>query len=180
MALHVRPARPADLAAAEVVMRRVVERDLGGFNAEWHTDLDDLAAAYLTPPRHGLFVAHLGRTLVGTAAVKPCRLRTPPNPEWLAARYSRPEVCQLVRVWIDAPARRHGAARALVREAARWATGEAGYETVYLHTDASAPGAEPFWRSMPTIEVHDSRPDPFSCVHFELDVEKLDAEHRDG
>lgn len=159
-------------------MRQVLERDLGGFQAQWHTDLDDLATAYLTQPGHALFVAHLDKRLVGTAAVKPCRLRTPPNPKWLVVRYNRPEVCQLVRVWIDAPARRRGVARGLVRQAARWATAEAGYETVYLHTDASAPGAEPFWRSMPTIEVYDSRPDPFHCVHFELDVEKLMAEHR--
>lgn len=180
MSLQVRLARRSDLDRAQAVMRRVLASDLGGFQPQWHTDLDDLAAAYLAPPRNALFVAEIDETLVGTAAVKPCLLRTPPNPGWLALRYNRPSVCQLVRVWIDASARRQGAARELVRQAARWATDDAGYETVYLHTDASAPGAEPFWRSMPTIEVHDSRPDPFHCVHFELDAEKLDAELRDG
>jgi GNAT superfamily N-acetyltransferase len=180
MYLQVRQARQSDLVRAEAVMRQVLERDLGGFNAQWHTDLDDLAAAYLDQPRHALFVAYLDETLVGTTAVKPCRLRTPPNPVWLAARYNQPTVCQLVRVWIDAAARRRGAARELVRQAVRWATDEAGYETVYLHTDTSAPGAEPFWRSMPTVEIYDSRPDPFHCVHFELDVEKFNPEHDDG
>lgn len=172
MSLQVRLARQSDLGRAAAV--------LGGFQAQWYADLGDLAAAYLAQPRHALFVAELDETLVGTAAVKPCLLRTPPNPEWLALRYNRPSVCQLVRVWIDTAARRRGAARELVSQAAHWATEEAGYDTVYLHTDASAPGAEPFWRSMPTIEIYDSRPDPFPCVHFELDVEKLDAGPRDG
>jgi hypothetical protein len=60
-----------------------------------------------------------------------------------------------------------------VVEATRWATEVAGYRAVYLHTDASVPGAESFWRSMPTVEVYDARPDPYSTVHFELDVAKV-------
>jgi hypothetical protein len=44
---------------------------------------------------------------------------------------------------------------------------------VYLHTDASVPGAEAFWRSLPTREVHDCRPDPFHTVHFEIDADAL-------
>jgi GNAT superfamily N-acetyltransferase len=178
MSLQVRQACQDDLEEAEAMMRRLVERDLGGLNAQWHTDLDDLAASYLAQPRHALFVARLDQALVGTAAVRPCLLRTPPNPRWLATRCNRPDVCQLVRVWIDAPARRRGVARELVGQAARWATEAAGYETVYLHTDTSVPGAEPFWRSMPTVEIYDSRPDPFHTVHFELDVEKLNVERR--
>jgi GNAT superfamily N-acetyltransferase len=173
MLVHVRRAERADLVKAEAVMRRVLESDLGGYQSQWHADLDDLAAAYFSDPRHALFVAYIGGALVGTAAIRPCRLRTPPNPEWLASRYNHPSVCQLVRVWVDAPARRCGVARQLVRYSAGWATQEAGYRTVYLHTDASASGAEPFWRSLPTVEIHDARPDPYHCVHFELDVEKL-------
>ena len=42
---------------------------------------------------------------------------------------------------------------------------------MYLHTDASVPGAEAFWRSLPTREVYDGRPDPFHTVHFEIDVD---------
>lgn len=173
VAVRVSEATRADLDEAEQVMRRVLTEDLGGYRPEWHADLDDLAGAYVDPPRSALFVARDQGRLIGTAAVRPCVLRTPPNPAWLARRYSKPATSQLVRVWIDPTARRRGAARALVQRAARWALDEGGYRTVYLHTDTSAPGAEAFWRSMPTIEVHDSRPDPFHCVHFELDLEKL-------
>ena len=173
MTLSISLATRADLNEAEAVMRRVLERDLSGYRPEWHGDLDDLAAAYLDEPRTALLVARLDGVLVGTAAVRPCVLRTPPNPAWLAERYSSPSVCQLVRVWIDAAARRRGVALELVREASRWAVEDAGYATVYLHTDASAPGAEPFWRSLPTVEVYDARPDPYNCVHFELEVDKL-------
>ena len=170
------PARAADLAEAEALMRTVLERDLGGYNPRWHTDLDDLAATYLGDPRRALLVARLDGELVGTAAVKPCLLRTPPNPGWLAQRYNDPSVCELVRVWVGSAGRRQGVGRCLVQQAVRWATGEGGYRTVYLHTNTSAPGAESFWRALPTIEIHDGRPDPFHCVHFEIDVHKLGAQ----
>jgi GNAT superfamily N-acetyltransferase len=173
MKLLVERASTLDLAEAEALMRQVLQNDLGGYVSRWHGDLDDLAAAYLSDPRRSLFIARVDGILIGTAAVKPCSLRTPPNPQWLADRYNDPSVCELARVWIGASGRRQGVGRSLVRQAARWATREAGYRTVYLHTNTSAPGAEPFWRSLPTVEVYDARPDPFNCVHFEIDVDKL-------
>ncbi len=173
MHLMVDKASARDLPEAEALMREVLESDLGGYVPTWHADLDDLATAYFGDPNRSLFVARVDGKLVGTAAVRPCSLRTPPNPQWLAERYNDPSVCELVRVWIGAAGRRQGVGRSLVRQAARWATAEAGYQTVYLHTNTSAPGAEPFWRALPTVEVYDARPDPFNCVHFEIDVDKL-------
>jgi GNAT superfamily N-acetyltransferase len=163
-------ATPADLLEAEPVMREVISSDLGGYRPQWHADVDDLAQAYLRRPGCALFVARDRHNLLGSAAIKPCQLATPPNPAWLAGEYNRPEICQLVRVWVSAAARRRGVARALVTRAVRWSVGPGGYRRVYLHTDAGVPGAEAFWRSLPTREVHDERPDPFNTVHFEIDV----------
>jgi GNAT superfamily N-acetyltransferase len=171
--LSVTLARPPDLAAAGRVMREVLDQDLGGYQPQWHQDLDDLQAAYLRRPGAALLVARSGGELVGTAAVRPCELAAPPNPGWLAERYNQPDVCQLARVWVLARTRRQGTGRALVRHAVAWGTGPGGYRRVYLHTDASVPGAEPFWRSLPVTEVHDGRPDPFHCVHFEIDAAAL-------
>jgi GNAT superfamily N-acetyltransferase len=173
MELQVNRAVVADLAEAEVVMRGVLDDDLGGYRPQWHQDLDDLAGAYLGQAGRALFVARLDGRLVGTAGVRPCRLRTPPNPRWLAERYNVAGVCELVRVWVGGFARRRGVGRALVGTAAGWAVGEGGYRTVYLHTDATAPGAEGFWRALPTRQVHDARPDPHNAVHFELDATRL-------
>jgi GNAT superfamily N-acetyltransferase len=171
--LTVALAEPPDLPDAERVMREVLATDLGGYRPQWHRDLDDLAAAYLRRPRSALLVARLSGQLLGTAAVRPCELASPPNPAWLAERYNQPDVCQLVRVWVSGRGRRQGLGRALVEHAVAWSTGPGGYRRVYLHTDAGVPGAEAFWRSLPTDEVHDSRPDPFNCVHFEIDTEAL-------
>jgi GNAT superfamily N-acetyltransferase len=162
-----------DLPEAERVMREVMDSDLGGYRPEWHQDLDDLEAAYLRSPRSALLVARLGGELLGTAAVRPCELASPPNPGWLAERYNHGDTCQLVRVWVAGRGRRRGLGRALVENAVAWSTGAGGYARVYLHTDASVPGAEAFWRALPAREVHDSRPDPFNCVHFEIDTEAL-------
>jgi len=173
-------------------MREVLVQDMGGYQERWHRDIDELAATYLHDERAALFVAVAGEDpgdgdikadgevrgagrVLATTAVRPCRLASPPNPDWLVDRYNRPEACQLVRVWVRAQARRRGLARALVAAATGWATEVAGYQTVYLHTDAGVPGAEAFWRSMPTVEVLDCRPDPFNTVHFEIDVTRIGA-----
>jgi GNAT superfamily N-acetyltransferase len=171
--LSVTLAEPPDLADAERVMREVLATDLGGYRPQWHKDLDDLEAAYLRRPRSALLVARADGQLLGTAAVRPCELATPPNPAWLAERYNQPDVCQLVRVWVLGRGRRRGIGRALVEQAVAWSTGPGGYRRVYLHTDAGVPGAEAFWRALPAREIHDSRPDPFNCVHFEIDTEAL-------
>lgn len=164
-------AAPADLVEAESVMREVLHRDLGGYRPQWHRDIDDLEAAYLRRPGCALVVARDSAGVVGTAAVKPCALASPPSPQWLAREYNRPDVCQLVRVWVAAAARRRGVGRALVERVVAWSVDPGGYRRVYLHTDAGVPGAEAFWRSLPTREVHDGRPDPFNTVHFEIDVD---------
>ncbi|HET6482163.1 MAG TPA: GNAT family N-acetyltransferase [Actinoplanes sp.] len=154
-------------------MREVLRTDLGGYRPQWHRDLDDLEAAYLRRPGCALLVARDATGVVGTAAVKPCTLSSPPTPQWLARDYNRPDVCQLVRVWVAAGARRRGVGRALTDHAVAWSVGPGRYRRVYLHTDAGVPGAEAFWRSLPTCEVYDSRPDPFNTVHFEIDVDAL-------
>lgn len=166
-------AAPADVVEAGAVMREVLHTDLGGYRPQWHRDLDDLEAAYLRRPGCALLVARDAAGIVGTAAVKPCTLAVPPAPEWLAREYNRPDVCQLVRVWVAAAARRRGVGRALTDRAVAWSIGPGRYRRVYLHTDAGVPGAEAFWRSLPTREVYDGRPDPFNTVHFEIDVDAL-------
>lgn len=171
--LSVTLAGPSDLPDAERVMRGVLESDLGGYRPRWHQDLDNLEAAYLCRPGSALLVARYEGELLGTAAVRPCELASPPNPGWLAERYNQSDVCQLVRVWVSGRGRRRGLGRALVVHAVAWSAGPGGYGRVYLHTDAGVPGAEAFWRSLPVREVHDSRPDPFNCVHFEIDAEAL-------
>ncbi|GAB6902868.1 GNAT family N-acetyltransferase [Kineosporia succinea] len=177
-AMEIRLARAEDLGGAAACMREVLDRDMGGYRERWHRDIDDLAATYLEAERAALFVAvEAGdeARVLATTAVRPCHLASPPNPGWLAERYNVPGASQLVRVWVRAQARRRGIARMLVAQACSWATQVAGYETVYLHTDAGVPGAEAFWRSMPTVEVLDERPDPDNTVHFEIDLPKIGA-----
>ncbi|MDQ1292237.1 MAG: hypothetical protein QG608_115, partial [Actinomycetota bacterium] len=152
-------ATAADLAQAESAMQEVLQQDLGGHRPPWHGDLDDLEQSYLRTPGCALFVARGADEVLGTAAVRPCRLASPPNPAWIAQEYNRPEVCQLVRVWVRGKARRSGVGRALVRQAVAWSVGPGGYSRVYLHTDAGVPGAETFWRSLPVRLIHDCRPD---------------------
>jgi GNAT superfamily N-acetyltransferase len=166
-------ARRKDLAGARAVILEVIERDLGGYRPAVHGDVNDLAGTYLERPRYALFVALDDATgeVVGTTAVRPEPPSSPPHPGWLAKRYSGPTVAQLSRVYIHPAHRRRGIAGALVEAARAWVADEGGYTTIYLHTNAAVPGAEPFWRSRPTTQIYDGRGNHegySQAVHFEL------------
>lgn len=171
----VRPARVADLDAAEAHMRRTIDREFGGYDPRFHTDVDDLAGHYLAVPGRALLVAEVGGLLAGTATVRPGGPKPEFVPPWLARRYADRRVGQVCRVWVDRRHRRLGLGRALATAAARRAV-DSGYDTVCLHTNAAVPGALAFWSSFPgAVLVHDSRPDPWSTVHFEIDPARLAA-----
>jgi len=168
-----RRASAEDLPGAMALMRRMLDEDFGhGWRADWHwdvADLDVLRVTYVEHPRQALFVALDGRDVVGTTAVREDGPKSPPHPEAVAARYAGPESGHLMRVWVAGEHRRRGIARALVELARDWAP-TAGYRTLCLHTDARMPGAEPFWRALPTLEVCDARGTEreFQTIHFEL------------
>ena len=175
-----RPAQPGDLRRARELIVRVIEEDLGyAYNPAWHWDLDDLRGVYLDDPRHALWVVTDDATgeLLATGAVRRGGPKSPPTPRWLADRYDRDRTAQVVRVYVARPHRRRGIARTLVELARRFAAAEGGYSVICLHTDRRAPGAEAFWRAMPTTLVYDPKTDPQSdaagdqsreTLHFEL------------
>lgn len=165
----VRPARPDDLAAARALMVRTFEEDFGyGYTPAYHADVDDLRGTYLDHPRHALFVAEEDGRIIGTAGVRSGGLKPAFNPPWLVDRYDPERTAQLVRVYTLREARGRGVARALVTGALRFAAAEGGYAVVALHTDPRSPGAERFWRSLPTTLVHDDRDGPSASLHFEM------------
>ncbi|MFF5493366.1 GNAT family N-acetyltransferase [Streptomyces aquilus] len=169
----IRAAGPDDLDGARAVMLDTVYRDFGtGYVPRWHGDIIDPAAAYLVPSRHTLLVAvdPDGGGTVATAALDARGPAHPPNPRHIADRYPSGETAQVRRLYVRPEHRRRGLARRLVAELLAFAAADGAYRSVYLHTDPSVPGAEPFWRSLGKL-VHDERDDPDggnSVLHFEL------------
>ena len=175
-AYSVRAAGPGDLAAARALMIRTFEEDFGyGYTPEFHADVDDLRGVYLEHPRHALFVAVADDTgqLLGTAGIRSGGLKPAFNPPWLVARYDPERTAQLVRVYTLREWRGCGVARALVERAVRFAAEERGYTVVALHADPRSPGAERFWRSLPTTLIHDDRDGPSGSLHFEWTIPKV-------
>jgi SAM-dependent methyltransferase/GNAT superfamily N-acetyltransferase len=176
----------AELAAARAVVLRVAEADLGyGYIPGWHWDLDRMRETYVDNDRQAMFVAvaepdpadgpAASGTVVATAAIRVGGPDSPPHPPGVAARYAdRDRVAQLLRVATLPGHRRRGLARRLVEAATDFVRRDGRYRTICLHTNARVPGAEAFWRSLPTVEVHDARGDAaesdprFATVHFEL------------
>ncbi len=163
----VRPAGVEDLPAVERHMRAML-MELGGHDPRFHTDVDDLAAAYLGQSDRVLLVSYAeDGTVAGTASVRPGGPQPEYVPAWLAERYATASVGQICRVWVAPSARRGGYGRTLAQAAVDWAVPR--FDVVCLHTNASVPGALAFWRAFPgLVEVYDARPDPFSTVHFEV------------
>jgi GNAT superfamily N-acetyltransferase len=164
-----------DLAGARAVVLHTAEADLGyGYQPQWHWDLDRAVETYVDNPRQAMFVAvDATGTVVATAAIRIGGPNVPPHPEELGRRYAdRQAVAQLMRVATLPGHRRHGLARRLVAACQDFVRADGGYRVIYLHTNTRVPAAEPFWRSLPVVEVADDRGregDPrFATVHFEL------------
>jgi len=169
----IRPATAEDVPAVRDMMVRVFELDFGyGYRPEYHGDVDRMQAVYIDDPRHLLLVAVDDATgaVAATAGVRSGGLKPEFNHAWLVARYDPQRTAQLVRVYVAREYRRHGLARRLVDEAVRFVAETPGYDTLSLHTDPRSPGAEAFWRAMPTRLILDDREGPSGSLHFEMDI----------
>ncbi|MEU2725512.1 GNAT family N-acetyltransferase [Streptomyces smyrnaeus] len=180
MSYLLRTAAPADVEAARSVMLDTVYGDLrSGYVPRWHRDIIDIEGTYLRPPRRTLLVAvdEASGEVVATGAVRDQGPQAPPNPPWVAERFPSGSTAQLCRIYVRSTHRRLGIARAMVRELSAFVAEAGGYEAIYLHTDPTVPGAEPFWRAMATV-VCDERELPGGgqgIVHFSLPVPALSA-----
>lgn len=169
----IRPARAEDVPAIREMMIDIFEHDFGyGYRPEYHADVDDLDGVYIATPRHTMLVAVDDATgaIAATAGVRSGGLKPEFNHAWLVARYDPERTAQLVRVYVARAYRRHGLARRLVDEAVRFVAQAPGYDTLSLHTDPRSPGAEAFWRAMPTRLILDDRDGPSASLHFEMDI----------
>jgi GNAT superfamily N-acetyltransferase len=170
-AFAVRAATSADLPAARALMLRTFEEDFGyGYNPAFHPDVDDLQGVYLDNPRHTLLVAVANDdgAVVGTGGVRSGGLKPQFNQPWIVERYDPERTAQLVRVYTAREGRGHGIARALVAELVQFVARTPSYDVLALHTDPRSPGAERFWRSMPTTLILDDRDGPSESLHFEM------------
>ncbi len=71
-------------------------------------------------------------------------------------------------------------ARALIERVTAFAAAKGGYAVMALHTDPRSPGAERFWRSLPTRLIHDDRDGPSGSLHFEMALPGQAARIRAG
>lgn len=166
-----------DFAGAREVVLCTAESDLGyGYRPDWHWDLDHPIETYVDNPRQAMFVATAGNgRIVATAGLRVGGPKCPPHPAELGERYAdRQAIAQLLRVATLPEHRRAGLARRLVAACQEFVRADGGFRVIYLHTNTLVPAAEPFWRSLPVVEVRDDRPyetDPrFQTVHFELSI----------
>lgn len=121
------------------------------YRAEWHADLDGLAAGGAADPyapeRGGGFLVALDGdgAVAATAGFHALALKTSLAAR-LSGRYPDPAgVAQVARVYVRAD-RRGAGLGALLHAAVRERAARAGYRTLYLHAAAHEAGALAFWR----------------------------------
>jgi GNAT superfamily N-acetyltransferase len=169
----IRPAETQDIDEIRALMSHTFEEDFGyGYNPEFHTDVDDMQGVYLDNPRHTLLVAVDTETgkIVGTGGIRSGGLKPQFNHAWLVERYDPETTAQIVRLYTLREYRGHGVARALVDALLQFVAEEGSYTVLSLHTDPRSPGAERFWRSMPTTLILDDRDGPSESLHFEMEI----------
>lgn len=120
-------------------------------------------------------------TEVATTAIRTCGPRTPPHPAWPAARYPDHGTAQLFRVYVRLRHRRHRLATELVTRAVEFVRRTPTYQRLYLHTDASVPGALEFWKSLGTVVRDDREPGRrFQTVHLEIPLDRSESARTGG
>jgi GNAT superfamily N-acetyltransferase len=169
---QVRTATPDDLRQCRELMISVFDNDFGyGYLPEFHGDVDDLQGTYLDNPRHTLFVAvdDDTRHVIACAGVKQGGPRPRVHPQWLVDQYDRTKTAEIVRVYVNRAHRKRGIGHALVKAGQQFVADEGGYSRMYLHTEASYPGALVFWTSLAKV-VYDGRDEGWKAIHFELPI----------
>lgn len=169
----IRRVTPSDVAAAQALMRRVVEEDFQStYDPTLHRDIDDIVGTYITPERHVLFVAidDLSGAVIGTAGARDGALHR--GPDHLIERYGGARTAQLVRVYVRRKDRRRGVARALLASVLQWILADGQYTTISLHTFPHSPGALAFWESVGTQVWAYERAGQYPQVFFEITLER--------
>jgi GNAT superfamily N-acetyltransferase len=114
--------------------------------------------------------------VLGTGGVRSGGLKPEFNHAWLVARYNPERTAQLVRVYTARESRGRGVARTLVAALLEFVAREGSYDVVALHTDPRSPGAERFWRSLPTTLILDDRDGPSGSLHFEMAIPSAEGQ----
>jgi len=121
------------------------------YHPDWHADLDSLALAaadsWFSNENRGAFflVRNLQGQIMATGGLYDLA-RKPNTASRLAQRYGEGEnVCQIVRVYLDASVRRMGLGSRIVRVLENEAK-TLNYSAAYLHADAQTAGTLRFWR----------------------------------
>ncbi|MFC7598472.1 GNAT family N-acetyltransferase [Terrabacter sp. GCM10028922] len=158
--LVIRELREPDIAAAQEVMRSVIEDSAEAYDPVIHADVEDLRGSYLR--RQGAFMLVVEDTTSGevlatgglrNGAFDPDEV--PPQLALLERRYRDGGTGQVTRVHVLPQHRRCGIARALVEAIIDRARAEAQYVRLALHTHPYSPGALTFWLAMGFQEVLD-------------------------
>ncbi|MBM7602905.1 GNAT superfamily N-acetyltransferase [Metabacillus crassostreae] len=124
-------------------------------------DITEMEELYLTKEKTTLLAAFKNGKVVGTIGVRPYDDRIAS----IKGRYELETTCEIIKCYVDQNLRRAGIGSELFSSIEQYCQ-EAGYKTLYLHTQKFLPGGYSFWQKKEFSMVLDEQ-DEFETVHFE-------------
>ncbi|WP_226669831.1 GNAT family N-acetyltransferase [Metabacillus litoralis] len=124
-------------------------------------DITEMDTLFLEKEKATFLAAFKDGKVVGTIAVRPYddRFATLKN------RYEIQTTCEIVKCYVDQDLRREGIGSALFSHIEQYCK-EAGYKTMYLHTQKFFPGGLSFWQKKEFTIILDEL-DAMETVHLE-------------
>lgn len=147
-----------------------IKREFGyGYVPEWHQDIVNMESYYINPERNNFFVAYNENCeIIATIGI---RAYDKDFPEFRNI-YSKNTTSSIWRLFVDRKYRRCGLASKMFSVAETFAK-ESGYESIYLHTHKTLPGAIEYWTKMGFVVILDSN-DELETVHMDKKIQGLE------
>ena len=136
---------------------------------EWHRDIMNLEEFYISPERNNFYVAfNESNDIIATIGLRAY------DKDFAEFRdvYSKDKTASIWRLFVDCNYRRCGLASEMFGICENFAV-ESGFESIYLHTHKTSPGALEFWTKMGFIVALDACND-LQTVHMDKDIRKMD------
>ena len=150
-----------------------IKREFGyGYVPEWHQDIVNMESYYIAPEMNNFFVAYNENCeIIATIGI---RAYDKDFPEFRGI-YSKNTTSSIWRLFVERKYRRCGLASKMFSVAETFAK-ESCYESIYLHTHKTLPGAIEYWTKMGFVVILDSN-DELETVHMDKKIQGIQLNH---
>ena len=153
-----------------------IKKEFGyGYIPEWHQDIVNMEDYYISPDKNDFFIAYdENDKIIASIGIR----GYDKNFSEFDQDYSKDKTASIWRLFVDEKYRRCGLASKMFNVAEEFAN-KKNYESIYLHTHKTLPGAIEFWKKMGFIIFLDEN-DELKTVHMDKIIHELNMAYHDS